>query len=91
MRNTMPAKPHRYECGIVNLDDANNSGTHWTAYIKKNANVHYFDSFGNLGLTKELADYFGSDTNIYYNYNQYQDYDSVICGHLCLVFLKNNQ
>lgn len=91
MRDAMPTKPHKNECAIVNLDDANSIGTHWTAYIKKNTNVYYFDPYGNLGLTEELSDYFGSEPNIYYNYKQYQDYGSVICGHLCLLFLKNEQ
>lgn len=91
MRDAMPKHPHKNECAIVNLDSESNHGTHWTAYIKKNNNVYYFDSFGDLSVTQELSEYFGDDINIYYNYHKYQNYGSVICGHLCLLFLKHNQ
>lgn len=87
MRDNLPNKPHTYECGIVNLDILSGSGTHWVAYNKHNRNVVYFDSFGNLKPPHELLTYLGD--NISYNYTSYQNYNSVICGHLCLRFLYN--
>jgi len=45
----------RNESGIVNLDDARGSGTHWVAYAKRGDYVIYFDSFGNLRPPKELV------------------------------------
>lgn len=85
MRDSLPRKPNKYECGIVNLDSSNGPGTHWVAYYKNKMDVNYFDSFGNLKPPKELIVYLGK--NISYNYTQYQTYDSVICGHLCIKFL----
>lgn len=85
MRDNLPKKPLKYECGIVNLDNSSGSGTHWVAYYKKNSIVKYFDSFGNLQPPVEIINYLGD--NIRYNYNSYQVYDTVICGHLCLKFL----
>lgn len=87
MRNTLPSKPWKNECGIINLDGVEGPGTHWVAY-KKNANKsNYFDSFGNLPPPQELIRYLGG--NIEYNYIKYQDYGSYVCGHLCLLFLLN--
>lgn len=90
MRNLLPPSGARYrECGIINLDDKDNPGTHWTAY-KKYANVAvYMDSFGNLRPPDELIKYLkqNSPCAILYNHEQLQSYNSIICGHLCLKFL----
>lgn len=90
MRDTLPKIPHKNECGIVNLDSTKNSGTHWVAYIKSGNAVHYFDSFGDLKPPKELVKYFGNGVEILYNNRQYQNYNQIICGHLCLEFLYKN-
>lgn len=89
MRDSLPKSPPRLqECAVVNLDSSKNNGTHWVAYIKKNNVVEYFDSFGNLKPPKELVKYLGGKkVEIFYNNNQYQNYDQINCGHLCLKFL----
>lgn len=91
MRECLPNKPLKNECGIMNLDDNSNSGTHWVSWIKNNNKVIYFDSFGNLKPPIEFIKYIGSINNIFYNYNNYQKYNTVICGHLCIQFLCNNK
>lgn len=85
MRDNLPKKPFQVECGIINLDESSGNGTHWTAYYKEFNKVLYFDSFGNLQPPKEVIIYLGS--NIKFNYEAYQDYNTFICGHLCLLFL----
>lgn len=86
MRDNLPkTRPKNEECGIVNLDSSNSSGTHWVAYYKKGKQIEYFDSFGNLQPPIEIINYLGE--NIKYNYTQYQNFDSFNCGHLCLKFL----
>lgn len=87
MRDALPKKPNKIECMILNHDSKYNGGTHWTALVKVDRKAYYFDSFGKLPPPHELARYLGSTTQIHYNYNQYQGFDSVICGHLCLKFL----
>lgn len=88
MRNDLPKSgPKKYESSIINLDDKDGPGTHWVAYKKKNNEVIYFDSFGDLGPPEELKKYLGVGS-IKYNYKNYQEYDTVICGHLCLKFLS---
>lgn len=91
MRNALPKKPKVNESAIVNLDNKENPGTHWVAYIKRKNQVIYFDSFGDLGPPKELIKYFGKNVNIKYNYERFQNFNTYTCGHLCLEFLINNQ
>lgn len=90
MRDTLPLKIRKHECGIINLDISSGTGTHWTAYAKKGCTIIYYDSYGNLKPPKELIKYFysgGYINNIKYNYNAQQKYNSYNCGHLCLKFL----
>lgn len=88
MRDYLPqTKPWKNECMVLNLDSIKNSGTHWTCYVKCDKSVCYFDSFGKLAPPLELVDYLGSDCNIFYNSEQFQEFDTIICGHLCLKFL----
>lgn len=93
MRDKLPKKIKHIESAIVNLDDDQGKGTHWTAYIKKGKNIIYFDSYGNLRPPFELISYFNSDGNqnmVKYNYQNFQNYKKSNCGQLCLKFLYNN-
>lgn len=88
MRDNLPtAKPWKYECMVVNHDSVTSFGTHWTCFVKTCTDVIYFDSFGKLPPPLELVAYLGSDCQIYYNVQQYQQFNTIICGHLCLSFL----
>jgi len=89
MRNALSISgARRNESGVVNLDDARDSGTHWIAYAKRDNHVVYFDSFG-LRPSKELVRYFGNSvTKIEYNRTPYQTYNQSICRQLCLQFLR---
>lgn len=89
MRDSLPKKCKRNECFVLNHDSTKNSGTHWTALVKVDKNVHYFDSFGNLPPPLELIKYLGKNVQIKYNYHRYQNFDTVICGQLCMKFLCN--
>lgn len=90
MRNSLPKNgPLVNECAIVNLDDSSGPGTHWVAYRKNGKQIFYFDSFGDLRPPMDLIEYFNVD-QIKYNYKKYQDYNTYICGHLCLKFLCNS-
>lgn len=67
----LPKQTNKSECTIVNLDLNVNFGIHWIAY------VNYFHSFGNLTL--ELAEYFGSKTEMVYNNESYRKYNQFNC------------
>ena len=85
LRDTLPKKPKKKECGILNLDDTSGLGTHWVAWYKNGTEKNYFDSYG-LQPPNELIDYLHSP--ILYNTERVQPYDQVFCGHLCLYVLK---
>lgn len=88
MLNKLPKSVNLIESGIVNLDSEDGDGTHWVAYRKIGKNCEYFDSFGDLQPPIEIRKYLNSKS-IKYNYTKYQNFDTVICGHLCLKFLYN--
>ncbi len=56
MKDTLPDRPRPIECGVVNLDAAEGTGTHWVCYAKtKDKRRIYFDSFGqNVLIMKYL-------------------------------------
>lgn len=89
MRTNLPSKIRKNECGIVNLDHADGPGTHWVAYVKRDKNILYFDSYGNLRPPQELIRYFALN-NVMYNHDKYQRDKSNNCGQLCLNFLRSN-
>lgn len=87
MRNSLPARPWTNEAGILNLDDIDGPGTHWTAYRKIGKKVIYFDSFGNIPPPKELIDYL-TNCRIKYVRDSFQNFGQSNCGPLCIKFLK---
>lgn len=88
MRDMLPDKINKTECGIINLDSILSSGTHWTCYFKRGNHVVYFDSYGDARPPKELVKYLNA-TNLEYNTDRIQLYsDPPICGHLCLEVLR---
>ena len=92
MRDTLPGKPHREECGIVNLNTSQEKGSHWVCYYKKGLDRVYFDSFGQI-TPVEIRDYLKSRKErgigvIQRNTDIVQPFNSTICGHLCLFVLK---
>ena len=79
--DTLPKKPNKKECGIVNFDKSGGPGTHWIACKSK---IH-FDSYG-VQPPLEVIQYVKSP--IHYNTDQLQPAGKVFCGHLCLYVLK---
>ena len=85
LRDELPKKPRKNECGIMNLDDSSGKGTHYVAWFKKNNQKYYFDSYG-IQAANEMIKYLGHP--LYYNTERIQPDDEVFCGHLCLFVLK---
>ena len=46
MKDQLPAQPKIPETGIINLDDHDGPGTHWTCYGISPSNIFYFNSYG---------------------------------------------
>ena len=87
-RDTLPNRKHKNECGIVNLDDIQGPGTHWTVYRITKKENGYFDSFG-LQMPEEIAEYLGKNT--IYSPDDLQDRNSIFCGLWCIYFLLERQ
>ena len=83
--DTLPKKPNKKECGIVNFDKSGGPGTHWVAWYKNGKSKIYFDSYG-VQPPLEVINYLGKP--IHYNTDQLQPAGKVFCGHLCLYILK---
>lgn len=86
--DNLPSKPWIRERAIINLDSTRGKGTHWVCYIKNGSYVKFFDSAGNKGPPSELVKYL-KDCRISFMSKRYQDPETYICGHLCLLFLSN--
>ena len=48
MRGTLPQYPFNIECGIVNLNTSDQSGSHWVSYCRNGSDRLYFDSYGQI-------------------------------------------
>jgi len=87
MKDQLPNKIRKNESMIINLDNSTGQGTHWVCFSKKDNVINYFDSFG-IKPPTELINYF-RNCEVFYNVDKNQNFDKVICGHLCLNFLEN--
>ena len=70
---------------ILNLDNSDGIGTHWTAFYIDFYQCYYFDSFG-IVFPEELINW-SKDKIIYYNVNHIQDINDNHCGYYCILFL----
>ena len=86
MKNELPKRPKNVECAIVNFETNEMHGSHWVAIAKVGELKQYFDSYGGP-ILEEIRNYLGS--RIYKSIIQVQQYNTPICGHLCLYWLKS--
>ena len=97
MRDTLPKAPRKHECGIMNFNTSEQSGSHWVCWYVSNAgsNRIYFDSFGCITpyelqrYLKSKREYKDNILCIQRNTDQVQQPITQICGQLCLYVLKN--
>ena len=95
MRDELPAKPWKAECGILNLNTHDQKGSHWVAWYKEGKERYYFDSFAEPPPI-ELMQYLKSNREleldlpvIRRNAVTVQHDKSTECGSLCLFVLKH--
>ena len=78
-------KPLKDGFYIINLDNSDGPGTHWTALYKINDGFSfYYDSFGFIA-PEEIEDLLHKYE---YNKKQIQDIKSTSCGFYCIAFIK---
>ena len=90
-RNNLPYKIKK-GAYVINLDEYENTGTHWVSLFVKPKYTVYFDSFGVEDIPKEINKFIRSNelgpavgnkkikTSIF----RIQAYDSIMCGYFCI-------
>ena len=84
-RDNLP-KPIKKGAYIINLDEYENTGTHWVSLFVKPKYTVYFDSFGIEHIPKEINKFVNND--IKKNILRIQPYDSIMCGCFCIEFIN---
>ena len=72
---------------IINLDEYENTGTHWVALFVKPKYTVYFDSFGIEHIPNEINKFIGNN-DIKSNIFRIQEYNSIMCGYFCIEFIN---
>ena len=85
-RNSLP-KAIKKRAYAINLDEYENTGTHWIALFVKTNEVIYFDSFGIEHIPKEIEHAIGNK-EIKVSIFRLQAYDSIMCGYYCIEFIN---
>ena len=93
-RNNLPNKIKKGTY-VINLDEYENTGTHWVALFVKPKYTVYFDSFGIEHIPKEINKFINNDTtksnaitSIKSNIFRIQAKDSIMCGYFCIEFIN---
>ena len=95
MRDELPAKTRKTECGILNLETTQENGSHWVAWYKDDKECYYFDSFAEpppleiLQYLKTPQELILDIPVIKRNAVTVQHDTSNECGSLCVYVLKH--
>ena len=72
---------------VINLDEYEDTGTHWVALFVKPKYTVYFDSFVIEHISKEINKSIGNN-DIKSNIFIIQAYASIMCGCFCIEFIN---
>ena len=93
-RNNLPNKIKK-GAYIINLDEYENTGTHWVSLFVKTKYTVYFDSFGVEHIPEEINKFIRSkelgsavNNDIKSSIFRIQAYDSIMCGYFCIEFIN---
>ena len=84
-RNTLPNKIKK-GVYVINLDEYENTGTHWVSLFVKPKYTVYFDSFGVEHIPKEINKFIHNE--IKSNIFRIQAYDSIMSRYFCIEFIN---
>ena len=85
-RNNLP-KTIKKGAYVINLDEYENTCTHWVSLFVKTNEVIYFDSFGKEHIPSEINKFIGN-SDIKSNIFRVQAYDSIMCRYFCIKFIN---
>lgn len=86
-KDELPKNLKKGESLIINLDDSTGEGTHWVCLININNKLDYFDSYG-LPPPEQVLKLNQTQSGLRYNSSQIQNRNTNICGHLCMLFIR---
>ena len=94
-RNNLPNKIKK-GAYVINLDEYENTGTHWVSLFVKTNEVIYFDSFGVEHIPKEINKFIPSkelgpdvgNKKFKASIFRMQAYNSIMCGYFCIEFIN---
>ena len=94
-RNNLPNKIKK-GAYVINLDEYENTGTHWVSLFVKTNETIYIDCFGIEHIPKEINKFIRSkelgsavgNNKIKSNIFRIQAYDSFMCGYFCIEFIN---
>ena len=72
---------------VINLDEYENTGTHWVSLFVKANEVIYFNIFGVEHIPKEINEFIGIK-KIKASIFRIQAYDSIMCRYFCIEFIN---
>ena len=76
---------------ISNTDEHGEVGSHWCAWIARNNNLYFFDSFGRAPddstFPENFIDIAKKYKKVYYSNQRVQDWRSNACGYFCIHFI----
>ena len=99
LRDNLPNKIKK-GAYVINLDEYENTGTHWISLFVKANKVIYFDSFGVEHIPKEINKFIRSkeissavgpavgNKKIKASIFRIQANDSIMCGYFCIEFIN---
>lgn len=86
-RDILPKQINDGEADIINMDLADNAGTHWVCIYNGPDYCEYFDSYG-LAIPNEILKYMRtSGKKVIGSTNEIQNINSIFCGYYCLYYL----
>ena len=71
---------------VINLDEHNDTGTHWIALFCMRNEVIYYDSFSVKHIPEEIKEFI-DNKNIKANIFCVEANNSIICGYFCIGFI----
>ena len=84
-RNNSP-KTIKKGAYVINLNEYENTGTHWVSLFVKTKYTVYFDNFGVEHIPKEINKFINYD--IKSSIFRIQACDSIMCGYFCIEFIN---
>ena len=85
MRDALPKDIKAGQSIVINLDNSQGNGTHWTALKKSKNEINYFDSFG-MPPPQELIELY-LRVKVVHNTHQFQHMNKTNCGAYVIYFI----